>query len=604
MKEVYKIDEDWRLRPWRDRQREELENKDGEPRLKRYKNGQVTVEGIVFSFSVYETKTPGYLLRGHMSMRSPRDNKVMQIGGSDRKRIIAALEQAEKNVYDNEIMPNKDVDSTAADAVNTDRADSETTLQKIRKNKRVRELMIQDDFFVSADDPKAIREKVMEVARTLYRKHYKLICSQNLRPVSKDLTPLLAFNVKGQEFIHSITRSITERDAKKKLNELEKLCRDLPSKVMDRISAEDIGSLRKRLLENAKDATVHKKLRMLRDFWEYCLAEHIIEGRNPVEEFLKDNTIKTRKTPEALANKEAQSQSLTDEVERALDALIEENIGDGRLMSIALVNGGGIPPSMHRTITWANVTFDPKDPDDARVNVRKDEIRGGTHDYTRPLFRAEGHLLRLRYEYLLTIFDGNEELIRKLPIVSAKDDPTKGIKDTKVITACIRDTLLRAGVKNSALASSRNKDRRVGMGTQLLLHNYEAKILECGVESDSALKDFLMLRQIYSVTGDRYRDFTCELGQKNIRHFLDRLGRFDPPAEKRSRKTRFRENGLDIVRMDRAGPLHCNSMEATIRLKKGDEVVLGAKYGIAGELYIVSESGTDDLSKKSVTKLY
>ena len=275
------------------------------------------------------------------------------------------------------------------------------------------------------------------------------------------------------------------------------------------------------------------------------------------------------------------------------------------MMSIPLLNGGGILPGIGKELIWAHVLFDAADPDDARVHVRRDEILGGTHDFTRPLFRAEGHILRLRYEYLLKTYNGDKERISSFPVISAKDDPTKAITETKDLTACIRDALLRAGVKNSALASSRNRNRRVGMGTQLLQRNYKAKLIECGGESDSALMDYLQLRQINSVTGDRYRSFSSEDGQRSLRIFLDRLGRFDPPPEqKRSRKTRYKEKGEGIVKMDRAGPLHCNLLSEKRKMKKGDSLCYDSCHGIDGEVCVIVDGETTDSENWEVVDLY
>lgn len=92
MKEKYAIDAKWQSRPWRNERREVETDKDGNPRMKRYKEGQAILNDIVFSFSVYETRTLGYLLRGHMSMRSPRDHKAICI---DRQALYQELIQEE-----------------------------------------------------------------------------------------------------------------------------------------------------------------------------------------------------------------------------------------------------------------------------------------------------------------------------------------------------------------------------------------------------------------------------------------------------------------------------------------------------------------------------
>ena len=560
---AYRIDDAWSYRPWKDNQRKPVLDKDGSQLMKRCKNGRIKIGGAVFLFSVYETMTQGYLLRGHISLKDPEGHRVMQVSGSERQRIIENLSGQAKEKYD--------------------------------QHKRIRELMIGKDFFVRSDDPAEIRKRVTDAAVDLYMENSKQICRQLQKVLTKDLTAIMACNARGEEYIASVSRNTTEANAKRKLTNLQKACILVSDKKMEDVTEADIGKLKRKLMEEVKEETARERLRLLGDFWEYCLGKRIINGQNPAKAYLADNPGNKRKDPEKLANKEAQARRLTYEVEKKLNANIESNISDGRMMSIVLLNGGGIMPTLQKGLQWKDVIFGDEITR-ATVVIRRDDILGGTHDYTRPLFHAEARFLRLRYDYLMELYKGNDKKIRSLPIVAKKEDPGAELEETKEITSFVRDVLFRSGVKYSQLASSRNKDRRVGMGTQLLQRNYEAKILECGVESDSGLKDFLLLRRIESVTGDRYRSFTSEEGQRYISNLLGRLGQFDPAPPKHTRKKRFKEGGKEIVRLDAAGPGYCNEIVVEYTLKKGDVISLESGLGMVGEVMAVANDDSEEVT--------
>lgn len=568
--EKFIIDDAWDMRPWKDDHHQAELGIDGMPQMKRCKNGRVEIDGVTFPFSIYETKTQGYLFRGHMSVTDPSDNKVMLVSGKKRQETVDNLSARSREMYND--------------------------------GKRIRELMIGKDFFVQTDDPETIRRKVMGTAVDLYAENSRQICARQQKLLAKDLTAIVACNARGAEFIRNKFSNTTEEAANSKLTSLKKVCVLISEKPMEDVKETDIRRLKNRLAKDVQEQTARGKLKILDDFWEYCLGKHIINGQNPVSAYLQSNPGSKRKDPEALADKESRARSLTSAVEQTLNKNIEANISDGRTMSIVLLNGGGIMPTLQKGMRWNAVSFGESETE-ATVAVRRDDILGGTHDFTRPLFPDEACMLRLRFDYLMSRCKGDEKYVRDLPIVSKKDDPTAELTEPKEITGFIRDALLRAGVKNSQLASSRNQNPRVGMGTQLLRNNYEAKILECGVDSDSGLKDFLLIRRINSVTGDRYRSYTSDEGQRYISNLLNRLGCSCREQTKRPRKNRFKEDGKEIIRIGAAGDGYCNALEVEFKLKKGDVLSIESGLGADGTI-CVSGIGAEEKNAELSVELY
>lgn len=126
------------------------------------------------------------------------------------------------------------------------------------------------------------------------------------------------------------------------------------------------------------------------------------------------------------------------------------------------------------------------------------------------------------------------------------------------------------------------------MGTQFLQKNYLAKLLECGLETDKGLLDFLCLKKIASVTADHYRSFTSPEGQLYIRCVLDRYVTGDEKKEtKPVHIPTKRKNGSRRIRMESSGTPRCNMMEVDISLKKGQIYTLDSSKGIEGELFVL-----------------
>lgn len=526
--------------------------------------GRVVIKGVTYKFSLYPTKTPGYRQRAHMSIISPKDGKVLLVIGEKREKIVERLPKVKR---------------TEAD-----------------KGKRIRELMATVEFFIATDDPKEIENLIIKKAMTMRGSYGEEIRAALGDPQDMHISADRAFQARGERFIEKNFASSTGDSAKANLAALEKLCYQLSEKAMCDVTEDDIHQFINRLSGNEK--TRKKKLSLLSRFWDYCLIEGIINGSNLLGEYIKKNPGLKKRRSKRAARTEERPGRLDKKQEENLLQYVRGELDNGFSLSVPLMTGGGIPPTIQTSLTWSDVIIDQDDHSDVRVRISVTNRTWATQDYTRPLFRAEGAIVYERYEKLCKMFKGRDA-VNELPIVSAKNDATKKVP-TKEITAYIRDALLRTGVKNSALAPSANRDPRVGMGTQFLLRHYAAKLLDCGLETDKGLMDFLRLKRIASVTANHYRSFTSAEAQQYIRTVLDRYRGCDRNVDSKPIvKAAKRKEGKRRIWMERSDSPRCNKIEVSIVLGKGQELSLDSLKGIKGELFIRPVDGKESEEKET-----
>lgn len=335
---------------------------------------------------------------------------------------------------------------------------------------------------------------------------------------------------------------------------------------------------------DGNETTRKRKLSLLKRFWDYCLDEGAIDGRNPVAQYNQENPGLKKRRSKRAAGTEERPGRLDKEQEEKLLQYVRGQLDDGFALSVPLMTGGCIPPVIQAKLKWSDVIIDQNDHSDVRVRITKANSTWATQDYSRALFREEGAIVYERYEKLCKIF-GRSDALDELPVITAKTDVTKGIP-AKEITAYIRDALLRTVVKHSTLAPSKNQNRREGMGTQFLKKHYVAKLLECGLETDTGLMDFLCVREISSVTANHYRSFTSAEAQQYIRAVLDRYRGCDRNVDRKPiTKAAKRREGKRRIWMEQSDSPRCNKMEVSIVLGKGQELSLDSLKGIRGELY-------------------
>lgn len=508
-------------------------NKNGIETLK----GRVVIDGVSFDFHVNPSNTQGYRQRAHMSVISPKDGKVLQVVGKKRKKIMERLPETKK--------------------------------KKVAEGKRLRELMAACDFFIATDDPKQMEIMIVNKARELNGKYGEEIRAAQNRPLDKCISAARAFQACGTSF-------------GKNLKTLENLCNMLSEKAMRDVTEDDIHEIANQL--KGSDETRKRKLSLLRRFWDYCLIVGIIDGQNPVEQYLRNNPGLNKRRYKRVARIEKRPGRLSKEEEKVLLQYVRGQLDNGFSLAVPLMTGGGIPPAIQAKLKWSDVIIDQNDHSDVWVRIIMDNSTWATQDYSRALFREEGAIVYERYEKLCKMFSDRDAL-NELPVISAKADTTKMVP-AKEITAYIRDALLRTVVKNSTLAPSMNQNRREGMGTQFLRQHYAAKLLECGLETDKGLLDFLRLRKISSVTANYYRSFTSAEAKQYIRAVLDRYRGCDQNVDSKPiTKAAKRREGKRRIWMEQSDSPRCNKMEVSIVLGKGQELSLDSLKGIRGELY-------------------
>lgn len=515
--------------------------------------GRVIIKGVTFRFSLYPTETQGYRQRAHMSILSPQDGKVLQLSGEKRQTIIARLSEAKR--------------------------------RDVEQHKRIRELMAVDDFFLVTGDPKEREDKIVKKALEMSITYAGEIQSAQGKPQDTNISADRAFQAEGKRFIAKNSSAGTNSKAKDNLATLEKLCDQLSEKAMCDVTVDDIHRFANKL--SGQKETRKRKLSLLSRFWEHCIGEGVIDGRNPVKQYMQENTGLKKRRSSRVSKAEEHPGRLEKDQEEKLLQYARGQLDNGLSLSIPLLNGGGITPTIQAGLKWSDVVIDQDDHSDVRVHINMANNSWATQDYTRALFRAEGAIVYEGYERLCKMLGGTDA-VNELPVISAKGDTMKCVPPGE-ITAYIRDALLRAGVKNSTLAPSKNRDPRVGMGTQLLQKNYKAKLLECGLETDNGLVDFLCLKKIASVTANHYRSFTSQEAQQYIRSVLDRYRGNDQNVDRKPiTKAAKRKEGRRRIWMEKSDSPRCNRLEVSIVLGKGQECRLDSGKGITGELFILS----------------
>lgn len=196
------------------------------------------------------------------------------------------------------------------------------------------------------------------------------------------------------------------------------------------------------------------KISLLSKFWKYCHGKGLCVGTNPFEVHL-DTLSKSKKTPSQMQKRSLLYTALPETIARELDEVISKKVKDGRYAGFALVKEAGFPSSEACRLAWRDVEFMPEAEDFVCVRIRRDEISGATHDFTRPVMPFGGLILLRRYKHLLETY--SEDTLQDMPIVSTAKNPQRAMK-AKDLTAHCKIALLDAGLKHIDMVPDKNAE--------------------------------------------------------------------------------------------------------------------------------------------------
>jgi len=526
-------------------------------------NGQVEIETVVFPFTINMAKSGKYMFRGRMTIRSPKDDSTL-------KRISTKI------CNSNDTTPTQ---------VNTKSPNKKEPGKYIEKEFDFNSLL--DDE--GRPDEALIKRKATVCAEKLFLENRNLIHSLLGTRPTENISPAEAYYNFSKGFFNG-GKSKSE-DYKKKLNgELQSVCLAFGARAMRTITVDDV-----RRVCRDMGAVVPHKIQILNRFWEYCLeTKHVYSGNNPVQEYLNRENHRKRKPPKKLAEKAIAQKQLSKQQESMLHTHIEAGITDGRYMAIVLANGAGLSAELFCSLKWSDLVFSNQD--FVIVKIELEMIAGATHNFSRPMFIEEARLLKMRYDSLLREY--SKDALADYPVVSQANDPTKKVL-SKDITTFIRKELRFVNASNIQL----NKDlygnaELGGAGTQLLLCNYGKRLIECGLETERGMLEFLRCHVIRDVTSSNYRSFTNSEGLRQILVFFRRYYIIIEYNTEGSQVFREETDGKTLIQTNVPGWGNVSNLRIKILLKADEEVDLSALFGIAGT--IETRSVTADCKVKNL----
>ena len=217
---------------------------------------------------------------------------------------------------------------------------------------------------------------------------------------------------------------------------------------------------------------------------------------------------------------------------------------------------------------WNDVIFNRIDRPETTVqfSIRKENLAGATHDFTRPgtpfcareLYRRSQSAL-LRWGSL----DGHRVL---------ENIDGKALSCKKLNEFC-RNRLLHNGMDYGSLSADMSQP--YGVGVRLLLANYKAHIVYLsGFSEDSAVVKFLLGHSLSgNATADNYRSFTSPEGQEYLLDILSRDKTFEPKIPKEALISQpINTGGETVITVKAKDPRHFNRVKATIHLSPGEHL--------------------------------
>ncbi|MBQ3356165.1 MAG: hypothetical protein IJG45_03530 [Oscillospiraceae bacterium] len=474
--------------------------------------GYMEISGVTLRFSLSrqcaESSSP---YRGTICIIDPATGRIMKAVGTDRSKREKSLKnkRAKRNTEDG--------DGNSAD---TDQAELPVKRDSDRPLLLRRQITFKSKKF-AADAPysdicKELAEYLVDRGKRLYHDNLSTIYNRIFESVTpKTITPLIALMLYFDSFV-SKTRSQMKEDAHKRIKkEFELFLHQLPEKSMSSFIKRDFRSiLRLRKMSSTK-------IKVLFDFWEYCIGEHYCEAMdNPIplpEKRVESELARMRaaSTPRILS-----TEQIAKLYQYCLDAL------DGLACGICLLLNG-YTEKFSRKLKWKDIVFEKGL---VLILNYQAERAAATKDYTRPCNLLLGQLLRQRYQRLLQSGKYSEKKLMEMPIVSAKSP--KEVMENKAFVEKCTSVLGSCGVRPEVFL---NLQGQHCAAAKLLLRNtYDYLVCSCmGIDDDDGTKSFLLGRMLESTTDNNYVSYTSPEARERLYAIQNRcLPAYPLPQEK------------------------------------------------------------------------
>lgn len=512
-----------------------------------YIHGSYYVGGVEARFSLAEQTAGEYKLRGHISLISPVDGHILQVSNKVKR------------------------------AINERRKAKSSDPHPIAADTHVEAFNASSAIYSKVMDEATIKNKISTKAESLYAENIQTIYAALNQPiVMQDLTPSLAVALHAEQFING-TQAKAEKTRAQNINTLKRVANMVNDYAMDSIPATALKTVYKSLGNSAQ-----KSFKLASRFWDYCRTLNHLLHANPFADYLCKNPVSKSRNASRLQQQAVTPQILDPSQELALNQLIMRKCeADARYLGLSLIKDAGLCSADACGLKWSDILFDDDDINLVRIIIRKPDLRGATHDFTRPCFVFAATLLHAQYEKLLR--SGISPSKISAQFVVAKASPKKRT-ETKELTALCRTTLLHINIGYASLQKDAETASRVGAGVRFLLNTYRYKIgTECGLETlDPAAMKYLLGNSLqYDVTADSYRSFSGPDGQRYLYHALQRDCRFTEFNDSASASPALNQQTgcyeAAVSQSDIMRPAEC---EIVVTLRRGEMIQLSSQKGI------------------------
>ena len=447
--------------------------------LKRIK-GEFYLQGVRFTFSFIETRQGEYLIRGHVGLRDPTSGHLLHIQGPARRERI----DRETKKY------------------GISREDAREKLSKKDSIKAKCECNLHETTLdaIKAAIENAAQKLLEENRDTLQGAHKTL-------PGDNSTLAQLFFHY-GKKFLNS-QGSVKEKTYKQKRSTLKTACLKFNMEAR-KIELKDI---KKAFPNLGKSKADDGQLRQLQLFWDFCMANGVLQRDNPFRLFFSTYRIAKNEDTVKLQRKATTPKSLPERVETKLNDFISNaSPTDVLTTGLLFIKEFGLNAKEVCNLTGENISSDSGNSTVCLI-IKRENVTGATHTYIVPCSAFASREILRRIKALAIQPDQKKMRILK--------SATGQNISPKELTAFCRTSLLRAGMSYSDL--QRDYSQPGGVGVRLLIANYHNRLAYiCGLEEidEGAVKYLSGQSLAGNVTADHYRSFTEPAGQKYLQQVL------------------------------------------------------------------------------------
>lgn len=530
------------------------------------KNGKLHIQGSFFlhntefRFSMNQQTSGSVVMRGQVSLISPKTGLIMQYGG--RKRTLK-----ESNIKERR-----------------------PEYWKNNEGKRITELNITTSVSSNSLIIDDLKIAISNAAARLYLENVNRI-NQEFGEVSRPdtITPIAAAYRYVDDYIRLNHKSSNKKACEKYRSSILAMYLQLPHIPMSIYQSSTIKSF----LKSAKLSKQNEKL--FRNFWEYCLQKGVYRGFNPLppkppKAFSPDIASRNAKRPDVLSLKEQK---------KAFELLLSEpNGGD---TGFALMLWGGFSAKDSCNFLWKHVIFSPGHDDYVRIKYYRPDLAGATHDYTAPLFPSGGLILLKRYSLLRQKY--SEDKLQNMPVVSQISNPNKAMRAEALVQHVTMRLHSIVSTYESLYTLPKNSSKKIILSKRLLHNTYENNVYyHCNLQNEEGTAKFLCRQSLRSnVTDDHY---CCFSNEESSLHLHDYLSIMVPEKELDAPETNTKllPNGMVENTYTPETTRQCIGFVNNYKLNPGEEIVIKCPHGVIGSIRTRGYNEDGTLRRKTQSK--